>query len=311
VNVLVTGANGFVGSALSRRLSGDSRFTVRGAVRPRAASVPPGIELVTVGDLAPETDWRAALTGQSAVIHLASRVHVMKDSATDPLAEYRRTNVDGTRALALQAAAAGVRRFLFVSSLKVHGEEGRFSEADAPAPIDPYGVSKHEAERALRDLAARTGMEVVIVRPPLVYGPGAKANFAALMRTIARGIPLPLGAVRNRRSLVAIDNLLDFLTVCLVHPAAGGETFLVSDGEDLSTPDLVRRLGRAMGRPARIFSLPPSLLASGAALVGRRAAAARLLGSLSVDVTKARDRLGWIAPVAVDEGLRRAAGRAA
>ena len=311
MTVLVTGANGFIGSALSARLAAERGFSVRGAVRTAAGAVLPGVELVTVGGLGEETDWTAALEGRTAVVHLAARVHVMKDAAPDPLVDFRRTNVAGTRALATQAAAAGVRRFLFVSSLKVHGEEGRFSESDAPRPVDPYGVSKDEAERALRQVGAETGMEIVIVRPPLVYGPGVRANFAALMRAIRRGLPLPVGAVNNRRSLVALDNLVDFLVVCMQHPAAGGETFLVSDGEDLSTPDLARRLGRAMARPARIFSVPPPLLEVGAALLRRRAAAVRLLGSLSVDVSKAQTLLGWSAPVSVDEGLRRAAGPAA
>jgi nucleoside-diphosphate-sugar epimerase len=306
MNVLVTGANGFIGTAVTERLAHDGRFLVRPAVRRTLALQSVAGAPVVVGDLTDQTDWRTALENQDAVVHLAARVHVMRDAAADPLAEFRRTNVDGSRALALQAAAAGVRRFVFVSSLKVHGEEGRFTEADPLAPVDPYGISKAEGERALKEVATRSGMELVIVRPPLVYGPGVKANFAALMRAIARGLPLPIGSIRNRRSLVAVDNLVDLLAVCLVHPAAAGETFLVSDGEDLSTPDLARRLGCAMSRPARIVPLPPSWLAGAATLAGRRSAAHRLLSSLTVDITKVREHLGWTAPVRVDEALRRA-----
>ena len=245
------------------------------------------------------------MSGVTAVVHLAARVHVMRDTAADPLSEFRRVNVDGTLNLARAAAAAGVKRFVYLSSLKVNGESGTFAADDPPAPQDAYGISKHEAEAGLRMIAAHGTLEVVIIRPPLVYGPGVRANFAALVRAIARGIPLPLGAVRNLRSLVGIDNLVDFILTCIGHPAATNETFLVSDGEDLSTTDLARRLARAMGRRARLIPVPAAALMLMATAIGRRDVAERLLGSLQVDISKSRRRLAWNPPISVDEGLRR------
>lgn len=267
-----------------------------------------------MGSLSSVTDWTVALRSVDQVVHLAARVHVMNDKSSDPLAEFRQVNVEGTANLARQAAAAGVRRFVYLSSIKVNGEftqEGRpFTADDAPAPEDPYGVSKHEAEQALRQIAADTGMEVVIIRPPLVYGPGVKANFESMMRWLARGVPLPLAAVtQNRRSLVALDNLVDLIMVCLSHPAAANHTFLVSDGEDLSTAELLKRMGAAMGKPARLFYLPPVLLKLGAQVVKKPGIYQRLCGSLQLDITKTRRLLGWSPPVSVDEGLRRAAER--
>lgn len=267
---------------------------------------------VAVGDIHEATDWSAALNGCSAVVHLAARVHVMNERASDPLLEFRRTNVEGTLHLARQAAHSGVRRFVFVSSIKVNGETtaaGRpFTVADTPAAQDAYGISKMEAERGLRGIAADTGMEIVIVRPPLVYGPGVKANFASLMRAVQRGLPLPLGAVtNNRRSLVALDNLVDLLITCVDHPAAANQTFLVSDGEDLSTTALIRRMGQALGKPARLLPVPPALLQLGAAIVGKRNVVQRLLGNLQVDIAHTRATLGWTPPISVGEGLRRAA----
>lgn len=329
--ILVTGASGFVGAALLRRLVNDDRGAVRAAYRHGVPSLPVGAQGVSVGDLCGAQDWRAALEAVHAVVHAAARVHVMRDAATDPLTEYRRVNVQGTLNLARQAAAAGAKRFVFLSSVKVNGEataaprlaphlsplprgareqeREKFTADDAPAPQDAYGISKWEAEQGLREIAVRTGMEVVVIRPPLVYGPGVKANFAAMMRWLARGVPLPLGAVtHNRRSLVALDNLVDLIVTCLDHPAAANQTFLVSDGEDLSTADLLRRLGQAMGRPARLLPVPPTLLKLGATLLGRPDLYQRLSGSLQVDIRKTRQLLGWTPPVGVDEGLRRAAG---
>ena len=235
----------------------------------------------------------------------------MNERASDPLREFRRTNVDGTLHLARQAARSGVRRFVFVSSIKVNGEatsaDHPFTAADSPAAQDAYGISKMEAERGLRAIAAETGMEVVIVRPPLVYGPGVKANFASLMHAVRRGIPLPLGSVtHNRRSLVALDNLVDLLITCMDHSAAANQTFLVSDGEDLSTTALIRRMGQALGKPARLLPVPPALLQLGAAIVGQRNVVQRLLGNLQVDIAYTRNTLGWAPPISVDEGLRRA-----
>lgn len=306
--VLVTGATGFVGAALVPALQARG-WRVRAAVRSPGRTA--ADEEAVVGSLGEPFDWAPALHGVGRVVHLAARVHVMQDSASDPLAEFRRTNVAGTLALARAAADAGVRRFVFVSSIKVNGEGTRdgspFGADDPPAPVDPYGVSKREAEDALFQIGHGTGMEVVVVRPPLVYGPGVKANFEAMMRWLMRGVPLPLGAIRNRRTLVALDNLVDLLATCLEHPAAAGEIFLAGDGEDLSTTDLLRRLAVALGVRARLIPVPATLLEAAAALLGKRAVAQRLCGNLQVDIGKARRLLGWTPPVPVDEGLRRTA----
>jgi nucleoside-diphosphate-sugar epimerase len=309
VTVLVTGATGFVGTALVHRIVRDGRHEVRAAVRHDTSTLPAQIPRVRI-DLDPGWHWGTVLADVSAVVHLAARVHVMHEAAADPLGAFRRVNVDGTLNMVRQAAAAGVRRLVYVSSVKVNGETGSYTELDAPAPEDPYAISKLEAEVGLRRISAETGLEVVIVRPPLVYGPGVRANFAALVRAVERGTPLPLGAVHNRRSLIAVDNLVDFIVTCLDHPAAANETFLVSDGQDLSTSELIRGLATAMGRPARLIPVPTPLLMAAATLVGKRAIARRLLGSLQVDIAKARQQLSWVPPVSVHEGLRRAVASA-
>lgn len=261
-----------------------------------------------MGDLGPETDWWQPVSGVDVVIHTAARVHMMHEPAADLLAEYRRVNVQGTLNLARQAAAAKVRRFIFLSSIKVNGEETAsgvpFKADDVPAPADGYGVSKREAEDGLRKLASETGMEIVVIRPPLVYGPGVKANFLSMMRWLSKGVPLPFGAVRNKRSLVALDNLVDLLVACINHPAAANQTFLVSDGEDLSTTELLSRTGAALGKPARLIPVPVSILTAAAFLAGKREIARRLCSSLQVDISKTRDLLGWVPPVSVDEALR-------
>ena len=267
-------------------------------------------EGVVVGAIDAETQWSEALRGIDTVVHLAARVHVMNDASENPMAEFRRINVAGTLNLARQAAAAGVKRFVFISSVKVNGERtapGRpFTETDAPNPQDAYGQSKHEAEQGLRLMAEDTGMEVVIIRPPLVYGPGVKANFAALMRAVQRGWPLPLGAVHNQRSLVALDNLVDFIVTCITHPKAANQTFLVSDGQDLSTTELVRGMAKAAGVPARLLPVPVWALQAAGALLGKGDAVQRLCGNLQVDISKARQLLGWVPPVSVEEGLKMA-----
>jgi nucleoside-diphosphate-sugar epimerase len=308
--LLVTGAMGFVGSALCKRLHSDG-IKIRGAVRSLSMGQD-SFETIEVGEISLETDWSQALKDVELVVHLAGRVHVMRDMAPDPLAEFRSVNIDGTVKLARQAAAAGVRRFVFLSSIKVNGEFTEnglaFSPYDEPAPEDPYGFSKYEAEQQLQKIAADTGMEVVIIRAPLVYGPGVKANFESMMRWLSRGIPLPLAAVtENRRSLVALDNLVDLISKCLSHPAAANQVFLVSDGEDLSTAELLNRAGVALGRHARLFYLPPKLLKLGATLVKNPGIYQRLCGSLQLDITKTRQLLCWSPPITVDEGLRIAA----
>lgn len=311
MRVLVTGASGFVGSVVLKHLA-DQGHQVRGAYRHGVPPSPTGADGILVGDLGDAQDWRAALAGVSAVVHTAARVHILSDKSSDPLHDFRRVNVKGTADLARQAAVTGVRRFVFLSSVKVNGEfteVGKpFTADDVPAPEDPYGVSKHEAEELLRKIAIETGMEVVIIRPPLVYGPGVKANFESMMRWLARGVPLPLAAVNeNRRSLVALDNLVDLIMTCLNHPVAANQTFLVSDGEDLSTAQLLKRMGAAMGKPARLFYMPPTLLKLGATVFNKPGIYQRLCGSLQLDIAKTRQLLGWTPPVSVDEGLRRAA----
>jgi len=307
--VLVSGANGFVGKALCAELF-QQGHGVRAAVRSENVQVA-NSETVPVGEINGETDWTGALSGINVVIHLAARVHVMNDTATDALAEFRKVNVDGALNLARQAVEAGVQRFIFISSIKVNGEGtqlGRpYSAEDEPAPLDPYGISKCEAEDALRQLAAETGLEVVIIRPPLIYGPGVKANFKSMMRYLDKGMPLPLGAIKNRRSLLALDNLIDLIITSIHHPAAANQTFLVGDGEDLSTPELLRRMAEALGKKARLVPIPIPVLMLGASLLGRQAMAQRLCGSLQVDISKARDLLGWTPPVNVDEALRKTA----
>lgn len=307
MRVLVTGANGFVGKALIARLQRDDRLDVRGTVRREAVELLQGVDLVVSGELTPDSNWQPALAGVDFVVHLAARVHVMDDQSARSLARFRRVNVEVTRNLARQAAASRVKRFVFLSTVKVNGESGTHAESDPPAPEDAYGISKHEAELGLTQVAAESGMSVVIIRPPLVYGPGVKANFRALMLAVARGIPLPFGAIDNRRSLVGLDNLVDFIIRCVEHPAAANDTFLVSDGEDLSTAELIRRLARAMGRRARLIPVPARVLRAGASLLNRGEVAQRLIGSLQVDISKARRSLEWTPPITVDEGLRRAA----
>lgn len=304
--ILITGANGFVGSALVARLLADGA-AIRACVRQAGATLPVGAKDVVVATLSPDFDWHAALIDVDVVVHIAARVHVMQESAQDAQAEYRRVNVEGTMNLVRQAAAAGVRRFVFLSSVKVHGEATEhgqaFSEDDPPAPQDPYGVSKMEAEAGLRAVAG--AMEWVIVRPPLVYGPGVKANFAALVSAVRRGWPLPLGAIRNRRSLVGLDNLVDLVTACITHPMAANQVFLVSDGDDLSTPDLVRALAGASQVSARLVPVPVWLLRVLTSAIGKGAVLQRLAGNLQVDISHARAQLGWNPPVSVSEGLRR------
>lgn len=308
--MLVTGAGGFVGSALVRRLVEDGREVVATYRTPPIEPVPQATQLV-IGELTEQTDWTAALQGVDVVVHCAARVHVLKDTAEDPLAAFRAVNVDVTRRLAEQAAQQGVRRFVYLSSVKANGEEtapGRpFTGQEEPHPVDPYGQSKLEAEHALQKVAAETGLELVIIRPVLVYGPGVKANFRTMMKWLSRGWPLPLGAVRNRRSLVALDNLVDLIVRCLAHPAAAGQVFMASDGEDLSSTELLRRIGSALDRRAILLPVPVGVLAMAARALGKQAIAQRLCGSLQVDLRHTCETLGWQPPLSVDEGLRRAA----
>jgi nucleoside-diphosphate-sugar epimerase len=312
MKILVTGATGFVGRAVLARIASDAKREVRAVVRHRLSESPARAEQVPIGDLSSNPDWGAAVHGVDAIVHTAARVHVIRDNDPDRLSVFRRVNVDATLTLARQAAEAGVSRFIFLSSIKVNGEETLpghpFQPDGATDPRDAYAISKLEAESGLQRISTRSRMQVVILRSPLVYGPGVKANFLSMMTWLRRGIPLPFGGVTaNRRSLVALENLVDLIATCVDHPVAGNQTFLVSDGEDLSTAELLIRLGKALQQPARLIRIPPSVLASAAVLVGRSEIARRLLGSLQADISKTRDLLGWVPPVAVDEALRRTA----
>lgn len=303
---LITGASGFIGSALVARALRDPSLQVSAAVRHTWPSAPPAVRVLSGAELSPDADWRAELAGQEVVVHAAALVHVDQGPAARDLAAFRRVNVAGTLNLARQAAAAGVRRFVFVSSIGVNGTRtyGRAFTADSPAaPHSAYAVSKHEAEVGLRVLAARTGLEVVIVRPPLVIGPGAPGNVRRMFRVMARALPLPLGAIRNRRSLVALDNLNDLLLRCTSHPAAVNRTFLVSDGEDLSTTELLRRVAEALGRPARLVPVPTPLLRTCLSLLGGRELARQLCQSLQVDIRTTQQILGWSPPVTLDHAI--------
>lgn len=303
--ILMTGATGFIGKALTKHLVLKNLDLVA-AVRKHSTQISPQIQQVVTGDQMPDTDWSTALAGVDVVIHLAGRAHLLKDAAADPLAEYRRANTASTLNLARQAAIAGTKRFIFVSSIKVNGEmttRKPFTPDEVVTPEDPYGVSKFEAELGLRDIAEKTGMEVVIIRPPLVYGPGAPGNFGLLIRAVARGIPLPLGAIHNKRSLVAVSNLVDLITLCIKHPAAANQTFMASDNEDLSTTELVIRIGKALGYRPRMFPIPQGLLTFALVVLGKGAIAQRLCGSLQVDINKTLTLLNWTPPYKVDEAM--------
>lgn len=305
--VFLTGVTGFVGSAVARRLLADGGCALVCAVRSDAAPVPSVAQSVVCRDFTVLDGWQTALCGVDVVIHSAARVHVMNDTETDPLAAFRQVNVEGTLSLARQAVAAGVKRFVFISSIKVNGEGTQPGTAycadDTAAPQDPYGVSKHEAEQQLLQLAGEGGIEVVIIRPVLVYGPGVKANFLAMMRWLERGVVLPFGAIGNQRSLVALDNLVDLIVTCASHPAAANQIFLVSDGEDLSTTELLRRMAAALGKPARLLPVPAWMLSLAATCLGRKELSQRLCGSLAVNIDKTRALLGWTPPVKVDAVL--------
>ena len=306
--VLVTGATGFVGEAVVFRLLLDKKFTPVAAVR--GVTRLSGLCRVVPFDLN-ETTVLPPLNDVRVVIHCAARVHVMNETAVDALVEFRKVNVDGTVRLAQKAAKSGVKRFIFISSIKVNGEStvsgAPFKADDRPAPVDPYGISKREAEDALRQIGLDTGMEVVIIRPPLVYGPGVKANFLSMMRWLDKGIPLPLGAIRNQRSLVALGNLVDLVVTCIDHPAAADNTFLVSDGEDLSTTQLLQRMAHSLGKSARLLPIPTGMLNLAASTFGKKSIAQRLCDSLQVDISQTRVLLHWAPSISTARALRQTA----
>lgn len=305
-HILVTGASGFLGRSLIDRLQSDG-YSVAGSIRRPSSLLPSTVRAHVVDVENPQDSWAEPLEGVDTVIHCAARVHVMLDKSTNPLAEFRRANVEATLRLARQSSAAGVRRFIFISSIKVNGENtlpgSPYTADDVPRPADPYGISKMEAEAGLLALAATVDMDVVIIRPVLVYGPGVKANFLSLMRWLARGVPLPLGAIHNKRSLVALDNLCDLISTCMNHSAASNQVFLVSDGEDLSTTELLRRMAQALNAQARLLPVPDWVLRLGALLIGKPDFSQRLCGSLQVDITKTRTLLGWTPPVSVNDAF--------
>jgi UDP-glucose 4-epimerase len=316
-SILITGATGFVGIRLAGFLSSQCpEMELRLAVRQRpdnlqVPGVLPGGSIEVVGDINPHTNWTDALVGVDVVIHLAARVHVMKDVALNPLEEYRNANTLATIHLAEEAAKAGVKRFIYLSSIKVNGEETTlgqsYSEDSIPAPIDPYGVSKWEAELGLEKVCSQTGMEFVIIRPPLVYGPGVKANFQKLMGLVAKGLPLPLGAINNQRSMLALDNLVSFIAEVISNPLAVNQRFLLSDGKDVSTTQLLKLLAKGMGKSSLLIPIPAFILRAIAQVLGASSAADRLLGSLQIDSSKARQLLHWQPPLSVEEGIAIAA----
>ena len=303
MKIAVTGANGFVGRAMTARLRSDGHEVV-----PIVRSPGQVAGERTIPDLGRGTGWAQILDGVDAIVHLAARVHVSTETSADPLVEYRRVNTDGTLNLARQAAEAGVSRFLYISTIKVNGESTMpgqaFSRRDAPCPSDPYAISKYEAEQGLASMDG--GMAAVVIRPPLVYGPGVKGNFRNLVNGIMRGVPLPLGSVRNnRRSLVGLTNLVDLAVRCLTHPAAPGKLYLVSDGRDLSTRALIELIAEAYTRKPRLVRIPPLLLRAGSAFLGRGEAARRLLDNLQIDITETQRELGWEPPLTVEQELER------
>ncbi|AXO61394.1 NAD-dependent epimerase/dehydratase family protein [Pseudomonas sp. phDV1] len=303
--ILLTGSTGFVGSALLSELKKFPDFRVISAVR--SAVSPASDDVVVVGNIDGTTDYSSALNGVDVVVHSAARAHIMRDEVADPLAEYRTVNVEGTLNLAKQAVAAGVKRFVYISSIKVNGENTTglqaFTESDSAKPEDPYGVSKYEAEEGLRLLAQETGLEIVIIRPPLVYGPGVKANFLSLVKLSATELPLPFGSVNNHRSMVYVGNLVSFIIHCIRHPAAANETFLVSDGEDVSLRNLVTYIRLCLGRSPRLLPVPVGLFKLAGVLTGKRGMVDRLVGDLQVDSSKARSLLGWVPPYTVEQGI--------
>ncbi len=310
MKILITGATGFVGKRLCNELQNDNH-EVYVAIRKKTESVVEKIYQFEIGDLSAEIDWSKVLQGVEVVVHTAARVHIMNDSVVDPITEFRRVNTAATLTLARQAATSGVKRFIFISSIKVNGEMTKpnhpFQPDDAFIPVDPYALSKYEAEQGLLKVAEETRMELVIIRPPLVYGAGVRANFASMMKWIKIGIPLPLGAVRNQRSFVALENLVSFIIHCIDHPKAANEIFLISDGEDVSTTELLRKVAKVFGQKAFLLPVPITWMRLVATLMGKSDVTNRLFGSLQVDSSKVYELLGWKQVITMDEQLKKTA----
>jgi UDP-glucose 4-epimerase len=310
LNILVTGATGFIGQRLIQHLLAQTSFNISALVRDRNHSFPAKIKILLVPTIDGDTDYSSYLDNIDIVIHLAARVHRMGDLGSSSYLAYKATNTDGTSRLAEQAANAGVKRFIYISTIKVNGElttiGAPFTADDTPQPSDPYAVSKHKAEQALQSLSKTTGLEYVIIRPPLVYGPGVKANFEKLIGLIHRNIPLPLGAINNQRSLVSIDNLISLITQCITHPQAANQVFLVSDDKDLSTTALLEMIAEAMNRPVRLLPIPETILTYAAKLFGKSDIAKRLIGNLQIDLSKTKSLLDWQPEITPEEGIRKA-----
>jgi len=306
--ILVTGATGFLGKSLIQHFCTFPDVSVVAPVRNIKANLPERVIRARLSDINEDTDWREALAGVDVVVHAAARVHVMQEESKQSIENFRAVNVKGTLCLARQAIDAKVKKFIYISSIKVNGEAttyGRaFSASDAPNPLDAYGLSKYEAEQQLMQLAQTGAIEVVIIRPVLIYGPGVSANFRQMMHWLTKGIPMPFGSVHNLRSLVSLNNVVDLVTTCVDHPRAANQVFLVSDDEDVSTTQLMQRLLTFLGRKTWLIPVPVSLLKFFARLVGRGAVAQRLFGSLQVDIKKNRELLGWRPPFTLDEGLK-------
>ncbi|AFI83937.1 epimerase [Methylophaga nitratireducenticrescens] len=313
MRIFVTGATGFVGKALVAQLVAEGHEVIA-AVRKHSAELPEEVEQIVVGDLSLLDEQNTiinTLKNIDVVTHTAARVHIMQDNATDPLTEFRKLNVNATIELAGQAAKAGVKRFIFLSSIKVNGESTNnreaFTETDEPKPEDDYGQSKFEAEQALFELTKSSSMEVVIIRPPLVYGPGVKANFACMIKIIKKGLPLPFGSVSNQRSMLAIDNLVDFITLCMTPPAAANQVFLIADGKDISTTDLLKKIAKAYQRPPRLIPVPIAWMIFFAKLAGKQNITDRLFGNLQININKSNQLLGWQPVTSMEQQLNKMA----
>ena len=307
MRVLVTGATGFIGSAVLEQAASDSNLILRGTVRRSLIKKMDDIEIISVGNQLPNINWSEAVNDVDVIVHTAARAHVINDASTDPLVEFRRVNVDGTLNLARQAANAGVKRFIFLSSIGVNGRSNTkpFTEEDTPLPEQDYAISKLEAEMGLQEIALSSEMEIVIIRPPLVYGPNAPGNFGRLFKWMQKNIPLPFGAIRNKRSFIGLDNLVNFIITCVKHPSAANQVFLVSDDEDISTTELLNSISSAFGKKARLLPINQKLLEFLLIRLGKKGLAQQLCGSLQVDISKAKNILNWTPPVSVDEGLRK------